>query len=195
MLAHFPRVEFLKAIKKILSCISVKCVIKKFQVVVVQSNQEIYFGPVPKTLLKIWLNPGLNLTIFRRTGPCWHFDARAELLFCFDTIEPFHMTSHSPCWLKRRPWWCSKSIWTLSLIAINLHSFWPSVWKCSFCSGWNFLFVKTETGKNPNRQMRRRYAFVDVDVPIEAVLHRRWCMLLSLLCFCSPFKQSVYPLR
>ena len=24
-----------------------------------------------KTVLSIWLNPGLNLTIFRRTGP-WH---------------------------------------------------------------------------------------------------------------------------
>lgn len=53
MLAHFPRVEFLTEIKKILSCISAKCVIKKFQVVVVQSNQEIYFGPVPKRPIRI----------------------------------------------------------------------------------------------------------------------------------------------
>ena len=34
-----------------------------------------------KTLLKIWLNPGLNLTIFRGTGP-WaynlHFDVSNE---------------------------------------------------------------------------------------------------------------------
>ena len=58
MLAHFPRVEFLTEIKKILSCISAKCVIKKFQVVVVQSNQEIYFDPVPKRQIRV--NPGLK---------------------------------------------------------------------------------------------------------------------------------------
>ena len=58
MLANFPRVEFLTTVKKTLSCISVKCVIKKFQVVVLQSNQEIYLGPVPKRPISV--NPGLK---------------------------------------------------------------------------------------------------------------------------------------
>ena len=31
-----------------------------------------------KISLKIWLNPGLNLTIFRGTGPCCLLDAQRE---------------------------------------------------------------------------------------------------------------------
>ena len=34
-----------------------------------------------KTLLKIWLNPGLNLTIFRGTGPSCYLAVLSFVLF------------------------------------------------------------------------------------------------------------------
>ena len=36
---------------------------------------------VKKTLLKIWLNPGLNLTIFRGTGPNCYLVVLSFVLF------------------------------------------------------------------------------------------------------------------